>query len=165
MPTGENSSNVKLAFAACSPDLIDQFVEEVSRMGNPSLPVYCVSEFQPSTPCHWIPWQPFESLQVNRNRIRFHLSAHRVLFNCILVQPRQPYWNMRFLALRLFPTRVYFFNENYGHFPLHPRGIPSLLRHFFWRARNLIRHHIHPGGPLYTWLWPLVSTCHVDSTS
>ncbi|MBZ2184308.1 MAG: glycosyltransferase [Bryobacter sp.] len=155
MPTGENSSNVKLAFAACSPDLIDQFVEEVSRMGNPSLPVYCVSEFQPSTPCHWIPWQPFESLQVNRNRIRFHLSAHRVLFNCILVQPRQPYWNMRFLALRLFPTRVYFFNENYGHFPLHPRGIPSLLRHFFWRARNLIRHHIHPGGPLYTWLWRL----------
>lgn len=153
MPTGEKSSEIKLAFAACSQDLIDQFVEEVSSMGGLSLPVYIVSEFQPTVPCHWIPWQPFESLETNRRRILWHIGAHRVRFNCILVQPRQPYWQMRLLALRLFPTRVYFFNENYGHFPLHPRGLPAMLRHFLWRSKNLIRHHINPGGPLYTWLW------------
>jgi glycosyltransferase involved in cell wall biosynthesis/GT2 family glycosyltransferase len=153
LPTGENSSSVKLAFASCSHDLIDQFVEEVQKMGGLDLPVYIVAEFKPTVPCHWIPWHPFESLDTNRNRILWHLSGKSVHFNCILLQPKQPYWDMRWLGLKLFPTKVYFFNENYGHFPLHPRGIPQILRHFLWRTKNLLRYQTRPGGRLYTWLW------------
>ncbi len=153
MPSGETSSEIKLAFASCSSDLIDQFVEEVARIGNPALPVYCVAEFQPSIPCHWIPWHPFEDLDTNRRRILWHLRGQRVRFNCILLQPKQPYWRMRRLALQLFPAKVFFFNENYGHFPLHPRGLPAIFRHLAWRLKNIVRHQTRPGGRLYTFLW------------
>jgi glycosyltransferase involved in cell wall biosynthesis/GT2 family glycosyltransferase len=154
VPTGANSSDIKLAFASCSQDLIDQFVEEVAKVGDPSLPVYLVAEFAPTVPCHWIPWHPFEDIETNRQRILWHIgSLSRIRFNMILLQPKQPYWDMRFLGLRLCPTRTYFFNENYGHFPFHPRGIPAILRHATWRTKNFIRYQTTPGGKLYTILW------------
>ncbi len=153
MSTGENSSRIKLAIASCSRDLIDQFVEEVQKMGGIDLPVYIVAEFKPTVPCHWIPWHPFEPLEINRERILWHIQSKSIRFNCILLQPKQPYWDMRWLALKLAPARVYFFNENYGHFSLHPRGIPQMFRHLFWRTKNFLRYQSSPGGRLYTWLW------------
>jgi GT2 family glycosyltransferase/glycosyltransferase involved in cell wall biosynthesis len=155
MRTGAGSSEVKLAFAAGSQDLIDPFVEEVRRMGNAGLPVYCVAEFAPTVECHWIPWQPFESQKSNRERIAWHLRNARVVYNCILTQPRQPYWAMRWLGWRLFPGRTYLFNENFGHFPLHPRGAAGIARHVLWRLKNLVRQEVRPGGTLYTFLWRL----------
>jgi len=151
VPTGANSSDIKLAFASCSQDLIDQFVEEVKKVGDTKLPVFLVSEFAPHEPCHWIPWHPFEDLETNRQRILWHIGSERCIrFNMILLQPKIPYWAMRFLGLRICPTRTYLFNENYGHFPLHPRGIATILRHATWRLKNLIRYQTTPGGKLYT---------------
>ncbi len=155
VPTGANSSEIKLAFASCSADLIDQFVEEIQQMGNTDLPIYVVAEFQPRILCHWIPWHPFEDIQINHQRILWHITGRSIRFNCILLQPKQPYWNMRWLAFKIAPAKVYFFNENYGHFPLHLRGIPQILRHFIWRSRNLIRHQTRAGGRFYTLLWRL----------
>lgn len=151
--TGENSSEVKLAFASCSQDLIDQFVEEVHKMAGLDLPVYIVAEFKPSVPCHWIPWHPFETLETNRQRILWHIGPRRIRFNCVLLQPRQPYWNMRWLALKMAPTKVYFFNDNYNHFALHPRDAKGIVRNALWRLRNFIRHQTQPGGKFYTILW------------
>ncbi len=153
MSTGANSSEIKLAFASCSSDLIDQFVEEVQKMGSINLPVYIVSEFKPAVDCHWIPWHPFEPIETNHQRILWHITGKSIRFNCIFLQPRQPYWNMRWLGLKLAAAKVYFFNENYGHFPFHPRGIPQMLRHLLWRSKNLLRQQINPGGRIYTWLW------------
>ena len=155
VPTGANSSEIKLAFASCSEDLIDQFVEEVQKMGGIDIPVYVVAEFQPTVACHWIPWHPFEDLEINRQRILWHIAGKPVRFNCILLQPKQPYSNMRWLGLKIAPARVYFYNENYGHFPLHLRGIPQILRNFLWRCKNLYRHQTRAGGRFYTLLWRL----------
>ncbi len=155
VPTGANSSEIKLAFASCSEDLIDQFVEEVQNMGGLDLPVYVVAEFKPTVECHWIPWHPFESLALNRQRILWHIAGKSIRLNCILLQPRQPYSNMRWLGFKIAPAKVYFFNENYGHFPLHLRGLPQILRHLFWRTKNLIRHQTRAGGRFYTLLWRL----------
>lgn len=153
MPTGAASSEIKLAFASCSLDLIDQFVEEVQRMAGIDLPVYMVSEFKPEIDCHWIPWHPFEELDINLARIRWHLRGLTIRFNCILVQPRQPYWDMRWAGIRIAPTKVYFFNENYGHFPMHPRGLLQMIRHGLWRTRNLLVYQTRIEGPLFTYWW------------
>jgi glycosyltransferase involved in cell wall biosynthesis/GT2 family glycosyltransferase len=153
VPTGASSSEVKLAFASCSRDRIDPFIEEVRKMGGLDLPVYVVAEFKPTANCHWIPWHPFEDLETNRQRILWHLGARKIRFNCILLEPKQPYWDMRWLGFKMAPVKVYFFNENYGHFALHPRDVKGIVRHIAWRSKNLIRKEIHPGGKLYTILW------------
>ncbi len=154
-----SSSEIKLAFASCSQDLIDQFVEEVSRMGTPGLPIYCVSEFKPEATdgqsCVWIPWFPYHPLAENRQRIEWHLRGKQVRYNAILLQPRQPYWPMRWAGFLTAPLRVYCFNENYGHFPLHPRGMVPMLRHIAWRAKNWLRYQFRPGGSIYTMVWRL----------
>lgn len=155
MSTGASSSDVKLAFASCSKDLIDPFVEEVKKMAGLDLPCYIVSEFKPGIACHWIPWHPFESMDTNRQRISWHLRGRSIRFNCIFLQPKQPYWDMRRLGLKFASTRVYLFNENLGHFPLHPRGALPIARHLLWRASTLLRKQFQPGGRIYTWLWRL----------
>ncbi len=152
-------TEVKLAFAACSPDLIDQFVEEVWQMGRQGPPVYCISEFQPSAGLNaeyrWIPWRPFESVAENRARLAWHLQGKRILYNAILSQPRQPYWPMRWAGLCTAPLRTFIFNENYGHFALHPRGLAGIARYLTWRAKNWCRYQFRPGGWIYTMLWRL----------
>lgn len=154
-----STRGIKVAFASCSQDLIDQFVEEVSRMGETGLPVYCVSEFQPEAAdgkqCIWIPWFPYLPLEENRRRIDWHLRDKQVRYNAILLQPRQPYWPMRWAGLCTAPLRVYCFNENYGHFPLHPRGAVPMLRHMLWRTKNWLRYQFRPGGSIYTMVWRL----------
>ncbi|WP_031496016.1 glycosyltransferase [Bryobacter aggregatus] len=155
MPTGADSSEIKLAFASGSQDLIDQFVEEVEKMAGLDLPVYLVSEFKPEVACHWIPWHPFEAFETNLARIRWHIGPHRIRFNCILVQPRQPYWKMRWAGIRIAPTKVYFFNENYGYFPMHLRGLPQMIRHGLWRTRNFLVSQTRIEGPLFTYWWRL----------
>jgi GT2 family glycosyltransferase/glycosyltransferase involved in cell wall biosynthesis len=153
------ASAIKLAFASCSPDLIDQFVEEVARMGPESLPVFCVSEFKPEAAdgraVVWIPWFPYQPLAENRRRVDWHLRGKSVRYNAVLLQPRQPYWPMRWAGLLAAPLRVYCFNENYGHFPLHPRGVVPMFRHIAWRAKNWLRHEFRPGGGIYTMAWRL----------
>ncbi len=127
-------------------------------MGGLSLPVFVVSEFQPSAVgigCTWIPWMPSQPFEENLARVRWRLRRHRIRFSCILLQPRMPYWTMRWAGLRIAPLRVYCFNENYGHFPLHPRGALSLARHCLWRAKNWLRYQSRPGGEIYTLIWRL----------
>jgi glycosyltransferase involved in cell wall biosynthesis/GT2 family glycosyltransferase len=155
MSTGENSSEIKLAFASCSADLVDQFVLEVERMGGSPLPVFVVSEFKPDAACVWIPWQPFEDLETNRRRILWFVGTRSVRYTNIMLQPNNPYRLMRVLALRLRLGRIFFWNDNYGHFPLSLRGIPQMLRHAMWRAKNTWRWQLRPGGAVYTYWWRL----------
>jgi GT2 family glycosyltransferase/glycosyltransferase involved in cell wall biosynthesis len=151
--TGASSSNVKLAFASCSRDRIDPFVEAVFRMADPAMPLYVVAEFKPSIPCHWIPWQPLEDLATNRARILWRLGPHAIRYSAIILEPDQPYGAMRRLALSLAPTRTFCFNTNYGHFALHPRDLSGILRHAKWRLSSILRTQFSPGGKLYTILW------------
>ena len=139
VPTGANSSEIKLAFASCSADLIDQFVEEIHKMGNTDLPVYVVAEFQPRIICHWIPWHPFEDIRINHQRILWHIAGRAIHFNCIIFQPKQPYWNMRWLAFKIAPAKIYFFNENYGH-----AGGDRVLR----AVAAECRRHLRPGDAI-----------------
>jgi len=162
MPPGAASSEIKLAFASCTRDLIDQFIEEVQRMAGLNLPVFLVSEFKPETPCRWIPWHPFEEFDINMARIHWHIRDHTIRFSCILVQPLQPYWDMRWAGIRIAPTRVFFFNENYGHFPMHPRGLPQMIRHALWRARNFIVYQTRIGGPLFTYWWRIKNPFSIE---
>lgn len=158
MPTGANSSEaVKVLFAACTQDLIDQFVDEAAAMGDRNLAILVVAEFEPTTatPHCWIPWMPHESLETNRGRLDWRLAGRRVAYSCILGQPRQPYWRMRWMGFCVAPLRSYLYNENYGHFPLHPRGAVQIVRHLLWRAKNFLKQETQPGGELYTFLWRL----------
>jgi glycosyltransferase involved in cell wall biosynthesis/GT2 family glycosyltransferase len=154
----EQAQPVKLAFASGSEDLIGQYIEEVEKMGDPSLPILLVSEFPPppeAPSCQWIPWNPPQGWTENTARIRWHLRGKRVLYCAILLQPRQAYWLMRFAGMWTAPTRIYFFNENYGHFPLHPRGARQMFRHLLWRAKNWVRYEFRPGGSIFTFFWRL----------
>lgn len=153
VPTGASSSEIKLAFASGSQDRIDPFVEEIRKMGDASLPIVVVAEFQPKVPCHWVPWHPFEDVETNRQRILWHIGQRGIRFNCILLQPKQPYWSMRRLAVGFAPSKIYCFNEHMGHFPLHPRGLREILRHIVWRTRSILSHQLRPGGKTYTVLW------------
>lgn len=153
MPTGASSSDLKLAFASCSKDLIDAFVEEVHKMGGMDVPVVVVAEFQPTVPCQWIPWQPFEDFETNQRRILWHVGQRSIRFCCVMLQPKQPYWAMRKMGVRLAPSRVYLFNEHLAHFPLHPRGAVAIARHALWRLKGFLKREFNPGGKIYTILW------------
>ena len=36
---------------------------------------------------------------------------------------------------------------------LRPRGVPTMLRHFLWRAGNVVRWHMRPESALQTLSW------------
>jgi GT2 family glycosyltransferase/glycosyltransferase involved in cell wall biosynthesis len=146
---------IKLAFASGSEDLIPSLLEKMDGL-YPELPLHVISEF-PAPPgySHWIRWYPAKDLADNLARIDAAVAGRQVVLAAIVLQPRMPYWPMRWAALRRWPWQLIAFNENLDHFMLRPRSLPVIARHGYWRARNFVRWETRPGGAVYTFFWRL----------
>ncbi len=145
--------HVQLAFASGSHQRNPAFLTAFSRLF-PELPLYVVSEF-PCPEGKWIPYHPLRSFWENYRRCRFVLRGRRVRLAAVLLEPRMPCRRMVALAVLFGGSRLLVFNENLDHFRLHPRCFGAMLRHVFWRLRELVDRELHPGGATYTFLWRL----------
>jgi GT2 family glycosyltransferase/glycosyltransferase involved in cell wall biosynthesis len=146
---------IKLAFASGSEDLIPTLLEKMDGI-YPELPLHVISEFPvPPGYSHWIRWYPAKDLADNMARIDAAVAGKQVALAAIILQPRMPYWRMRWAAIRGWPWQLIAFNENLDHFMLRPRSLPVIARHCYWRARNFVRWETRPGGTLYTLFWRL----------
>jgi GT2 family glycosyltransferase/glycosyltransferase involved in cell wall biosynthesis len=144
---------VAAAFASGSEDLVEAFLENL-RAATPGLPQFVVAEFAPPSGW-WIPWMAGRTYQQNRARVLDALRGKEIVYAAMILQPRMPYWPMRRLALTCGARRVLCFNENLDHFALAPGSAGAMARHFLWRAKNLVRWELRPGGWTYTQIWRL----------
>ncbi len=144
---------VKLVAASGSDDLIPELLEQVSAI-YPELEMFVISEFRPPQG-NWIPYHIGRTFQENLALCRATLSGRQVQLAAVLLQPRMPYWPMRFLVAMQSPLRTLFFNENLNHFSLRPHSWPTMARHLLWRLRNLLVWELSPGGATYTFFWRL----------
>ncbi len=120
----------------------------------PELPLYVVSEF-PSPEGRWRPFHLGRTFEENLASVRAAFADKEVVFAGLILQPNMPYWQMRFIPMRLWPLRTIFYNENLDHFMLRPQSLGTIARHFLWRGGNFIRWELQPGGGTYTFLWRL----------
>ncbi len=150
------AGRIKLAFASGSDDLIPTLIEKMAGI-YPELPLWVVSEFAPpGEGVRWIRWYPAKDLADNAARIDAAVAGYEVALAGIVLQPRMPYWPMRWAAARRWPWQLMVFNENLDHFMLRPRSLPVIAKHFYWRGKNFVRWETRPGGTLYTWAWRLL---------
>ncbi|MBS1827957.1 MAG: glycosyltransferase [Acidobacteria bacterium] len=143
----------KVAFVSCKDHLIAPYLERMEAL-YPDLPLYVVAEFPPPRG-KWIPYHPTRSAADNLARIKATLAGASVRLSACVLEPNTPYWPMRRMALELSPTGFIAFNENLDHFMLRPRSLPTMAKHFLWRAKNFLRWQLRPGGAAYTWAWRL----------
>lgn len=144
---------VKVLFASGSEDLIPTAIEHMQKLF-PELPLIVVSEF-PVDGVRWIPYPISRGFWENLSLFRWHFRNKRIRLSAVILQPRMPYWHMRFIAFLLAPLYFLAFNEDYGNFMLRPQSIPTIFRHAAWRTRNLFVWEFSPGGATYTFLWRL----------
>jgi len=142
---------ILLAFTSGTEDLIEEFLQNFKRVA-PDLPMVIVSEF-PQTVGRWIPWMPGRTYEENRARVLDSLKDEQIAWTALLLQPRQPYWPMRWLALTIGCLRTLVFNENLDHFRFHPRSARQIVRHMWWRMDNWYHWESKPGGWFYTQIW------------
>jgi GT2 family glycosyltransferase/glycosyltransferase involved in cell wall biosynthesis len=147
------TERIQIAFASGSEDLIPTLIEQMRAL-RPELPLYVVSEF-PVKDGIWVPYRIGRSLREQLARYRAYFTGKQVILAGLIVQPRMPYWTMRFVPLLLWPLQAVVFNENLDHFMFRPRSAPVILRHLLWRAKNFLRWHLKPGGGFYTFCWRL----------
>jgi GT2 family glycosyltransferase/glycosyltransferase involved in cell wall biosynthesis len=140
-------SAVKVLFASGS-DPVVALVREKFREIFPELPLIVVSEF-PTPEGEWIPYHLRRSWRENRDLIRARLAGRTIRLAAVILEPRIPHWRLRALGFTLAPLRFLAFNETGQHFMLHPRNVPSMLRHLVWRAKNLIRSQRQPESSVY----------------
>jgi GT2 family glycosyltransferase/glycosyltransferase involved in cell wall biosynthesis len=154
-PRTDLSETVKVLFASGSEDLIPTAIE---HMGNifPEIPLVVVSEFAPPhQDIAWIPFPVSRGFWENLALFRWHFRDRRIRISAVILQPRMPYWRMRWIAFFLAPWNFLAFNENFGHFMLRPVSAGTILRHILWRTRNFLVWHFSPGGAAYTFFWRL----------
>ncbi|MFN7920954.1 MAG: glycosyltransferase [Bryobacteraceae bacterium] len=144
---------VLVAVASGSEDLTPTLIEKM-RAIRPDLPLYVVSEFRVEGAA-WIPYHLGRTLEENLALCRSALRDKQIVFVGIILQPRMPYWTMRWMGVRLGGLNTIYFNENLDHFLLRPRSLGAVARHLLWRARNFVRWELQPGGATYTMLWRL----------
>jgi len=144
---------VKVLFASGSEDLIPEAIEHLKAI-YPELPLEVVAEFAPPEG-RWTPYYPVRSFWENLARCRASFRGKNIRIAAIILQPRMPYWQLRFLAFALAPWNLLAFNENFGHWMLRPQSLPIILRHLAWRTRNFIAVQSVPGGGAYTFFWRL----------
>lgn len=150
------AERIKLAFATGSDDLIPTLLEKMAAI-YPGLPLILVSEFPSPTPgVPWIRWFPAKDLAENMARLEASIAGKEVALAGIILQPRMPYWKMRWSAARRFPRQLMVFNEQLDHFMLRPRSLPVIAKHLWWRTKNFIRWETRPGGTAYTIAWRLL---------
>jgi O-antigen biosynthesis protein len=151
--TSPAERRVKVAFASASDRLLPGFLERMATLA-PELELFVVSEFRPPVGS-WVPYRIDRGWLNNYRRCREALKGYRIAYAGIVLEPRAPYRRLRAIAMLLSPLRTLFFNENLDHFMLRPRGIATMVRHVMWRARDLVRSELRPGGRTYTWAWRL----------
>ncbi len=150
------TERIKLAFATGSDDLIATLLEKMAGLF-PDVPLYLVSEFPPpGAGVPWIRWYPAKDVSENMARVAAATAGKDVVLVGIILQPRMPYWAMRWAAARRWPWRLIVFNENLDHFMLRPRSLPVMAKHFWWRTKNFVRWETRPGGTVYTIVWRLL---------
>ncbi len=148
------SDTVKVLFASGSEDLIPTAIEHMRQLF-PEIPLVVVSEFAPEGET-WIPFRVARGFWENLAFFRWHFRGRKIRISAVILQPRMPYWKMRWIAFFLSPRNFLAFNENLGHFMLRPVAAGTILRHVLWRTRNFLVWHFSPGGAVYTFFWRLV---------
>jgi GT2 family glycosyltransferase/glycosyltransferase involved in cell wall biosynthesis len=153
-----NQRIARVVFASCTADLVDCLLDEVEAIAGEH-ELFVVSEFPPSRG-QWVPYHVHRGIADNLDRLENSLQGYTVDYVAVLLQPWPAYRMMRHAGARFAfrlrrPWRLLFYNENYGHFRLHPRSLPVIARHFWWRSKNLVRWQLRPGGSLYTFWWRL----------
>jgi glycosyltransferase involved in cell wall biosynthesis/GT2 family glycosyltransferase len=145
---------IQVAFASSSDDLVPTLLEKMRGI-YPELSIYVVSEF-PVEGARWVPYHVRRTFGENLALCRSVFAGKHIRLAGVILQPRMPYWKMRWLAIRLAgPLRIAFFNDNLDHFMLRPRSAGTMVRHGYWRLRNLVRWELRPGGSVYTFFWRL----------
>ena len=147
------SETVKVFFASGSEDLIPTAIQHMREIF-PEIPLVVVSEFPPQGVA-WIPYPVSRGFWENLALFRWHFRGRKIRISAVILQPRMPYWRMRFVAFFLSPWNFLAFNENFGHFMLRPVSAGTILRHILWRTRNFLVWHFSPGGTAYTFFWRL----------
>ena len=145
---------VKVLFASGSEDLIPTAIEHMRAL-LPELPLVVVSEFAPEHD-RWIRFPVARGFSDNLALCRWHFRDKNVRLSAVILQPRMPYWRMRLIAFLISPWNFLAMNEDFGHFMLRPRSVPTMLRHLLWRTRNFFVWEFSPGGVIYTFLWRLI---------
>ena len=147
------SETVKVFFASGSEDLIPTAIQHMREIF-PEIPLVVVSEFPPQGVA-WIPYPVSRGFWENLALFRWHFRGRKIRISAVILQPRMPYWRMRFVAFFLSPWNFLAFNESFGHFMLRPVSAGTILRHILWRTRNFLVWHFSPGGTAYTFFWRL----------
>ena len=142
---------VKVLFASGSQDLIPGAIEHLKAI-YPELSLEVVSEFPPPEG-RWTPYHVNRSFRENLAHCRSEFRGKQIRLAAVILEPRMPYWRLRLLALVLAPQNFLAFNEQFGHFMLRPRSLPTIARHLWWRARTFVVRELSPGGSTYTFLW------------
>ena len=145
---------VKVLFASGSDDLIPTAIEHLKALF-PEIPTEVVSEFPPPEG-RWTPYHVNRSFWENLALCRSQFRGKHIRLAAVILQPRMPYWRLRFLALALAPRNFLAINESFGHFMFRPRSVPTIVRHLLWRTRNFFVWEFSPGGATYTFLWRLL---------
>lgn len=154
-----SSSSVKLVFASCARERLPALVEAMLHVGG-DLPLYVVSEFPPPAG-QWIPYHPLRSAADNAARLRRQLNGLQVKLAGLYLDPQVPYWPLRRLALQSTTWQSWvFFTTDLNHFMLRPRSLPAVARYALWRAKEIARFQLNPGGDLYTFCWRLAHPSH-----
>jgi GT2 family glycosyltransferase len=144
---------IKVLFASGSKDLMPTAIEHMQKIF-PELPLVVVSEFPPGY-SRWIPFPMLRGFFENLSMCRWHFRDKRVRVSAVILQPHEPYWQMRMIGFLTAPWNFLAFNEHFGHFMLRPRSTGTIARHFWWRARSFFAKQFSPGGVTYTFLWRL----------
>ena len=128
---------VKVLFASGNDAAIAQTLAAFQAI-HPELPLIVVSEFTPSEG-EWIRYHIRRSWRDNRDLLQSRLAGREIRLAAMILEPRTPHWPMRFLALATARFRLLAFSETGQHFRMRPDNLHVMLRHLWWRSKNLVR--------------------------
>ena len=133
------NSPIKLAFLSGTPELNRELIKRMRGL-YPELPLWVVSDFPPEdSSLPWIRYRASHTFAANLQRVRDAIGTHTVRLAAVMLVPNVPFRRMRLVALALSPRAFIAFNEQLHHFMLRPAQLPTIARHFLWRAKNTVR--------------------------
>ncbi len=147
MTSGTYLTSLKVLFASGSEKVVAQTLREFKNVF-PDSPLVVVSEFPPEEG-EWIRYYIRRSFLENRALIRSRLHGRTIRVAAIVLEPKTPHWPMRLLGMTLAPWRLLAYSETGQHFRMRPDNIGVMLRHLWWRAKNLARSQTREGGWLH----------------
>ena len=129
---------VKVLFASANDASIAQTLAAFEAI-QPELPLIVVSEFRVSQKHEWIPFHIRRRWSENRALFRSRLARREIRLAAMILEPGTPHWPLRFLAMASSGFRLLAFAETGQHFRMRPDNIHVMLRHLWWRSKNLGR--------------------------